>query len=90
MFDQDNNFYLISLSILVTCLLDNVWILKGDVTHQSLLGVKGLRRVKKKKKKKLISSCNFPFFSSCSSKQIDLYDETFRQLVDSVLEGYNG
>ena len=53
MFDQDNNFYLISLSILVTCLLDNVWILKGDVTHQSLLRVKGLRRVKKKKKKKI-------------------------------------
>ena len=26
-FDQDNNFYLISLSILITCLLDNVWIL---------------------------------------------------------------
>lgn len=25
-----------------------------------------------------------------NSKQIDLYDETFRQLVDSVLEGYNG
>ncbi|KAK3750121.1 hypothetical protein QZH41_008778, partial [Actinostola sp. cb2023] len=25
-----------------------------------------------------------------SSKQIDLYDETFRQLVGSVLEGYNG
>lgn len=25
-----------------------------------------------------------------SSKQRDLYDETFSQLVDSVLEGYNG
>ncbi|EDO40836.1 predicted protein [Nematostella vectensis] len=25
-----------------------------------------------------------------NSKQIDLYDETFRQLVESVLEGYNG
>lgn len=25
-----------------------------------------------------------------NSKQIELYDETFRQLVDSVLEGYNG
>ena len=25
--DQDNNFYLISLSILITFLLDNVWIL---------------------------------------------------------------
>ena len=26
-FDQDNILYLISLSILTTCLLDNVWIL---------------------------------------------------------------
>ena len=25
--DRDNNFNLISLSILITCLLDNVWIL---------------------------------------------------------------
>uniref|UniRef100_A0A0N5AQQ1 Kinesin-like protein n=1 Tax=Syphacia muris TaxID=451379 RepID=A0A0N5AQQ1_9BILA len=25
-----------------------------------------------------------------SSKQIDLYDETFRELVDSVLDGFNG
>ena len=25
--DQDNNFYLISLSVLITFLLDNVWIL---------------------------------------------------------------
>ena len=29
--DQDNHFYLISLSNLSTCLLDNVWILKGEV-----------------------------------------------------------
>ena len=27
-----NNFYLITLSILITYLLDNVWILKGEVT----------------------------------------------------------
>lgn len=26
----------------------------------------------------------------CSSKQIDLYDESFRPLVDSVLQGFNG
>ena len=26
----------------------------------------------------------------CSSKQVDLYDETFRPIVDAVLEGYNG
>lgn len=25
-----------------------------------------------------------------SSKQIDLYEETFRDLVDSVLDGFNG
>lgn len=25
-----------------------------------------------------------------SSKQLDLYDETFRDLVDSVLNGFNG
>ena len=25
--NQNNNFYLISLSILITCFLDNVWIL---------------------------------------------------------------
>ena len=29
MLDQDNNFYLISMSILVTCSLENVWLLKG-------------------------------------------------------------
>ena len=42
MLDQDENF-MISLSILITCLLDNLWILKGEVACQSLLGVKGLR-----------------------------------------------
>ena len=29
--DKGNNFHLISLSILITCLLGNVWILKGEV-----------------------------------------------------------
>ena len=42
MLDQDIKFYLISLSLLITCLLDNVWILLGEVTCQSLLEVKGL------------------------------------------------
>ena len=28
--DNDNNFSLISLTILITCLLDNVWILMGE------------------------------------------------------------
>ena len=41
MFDQGNILYLISLSILTTCLLDYVWILSGEVTYLSLLGVKG-------------------------------------------------
>ena len=42
MLDQDKNFFLISLSVLITCLLDNAWILLGEVACQSLLGVKGL------------------------------------------------
>ena len=32
-----------SLSILITCLLDNVWILQREVTHYSPLKVKGLK-----------------------------------------------
>lgn len=43
MFDQGNNFFLISLSILITFLFDNLWISLGEVTSQSLLGVKGLK-----------------------------------------------
>ena len=43
MLDQDNNFYLISLSILNTCLLNNVWTLLGEVPCLSLMGVKGLK-----------------------------------------------
>ena len=42
MSDQDN-FYLISLNILITCLLDNVRISWREVTCQSLLEVKGLK-----------------------------------------------
>ena len=30
--DQENNFYMINWSILITFFLDNVWILKGEVT----------------------------------------------------------
>ena len=41
MLDQDDNFYLICLSILITCLLDNEWMLWGEVTGVSPLGVKG-------------------------------------------------
>ena len=40
--DQDNNFYLISLSILITSLLDNVTLdIIGRIACYSLLGVKG-------------------------------------------------
>ena len=34
MLDQDQNLTLISLSILIIALLDNVWILKGEVIFQ--------------------------------------------------------
>ena len=43
MFNQDNILYLISLSYLTICLQGNVWILQGEGTCLSLLGVKGLR-----------------------------------------------
>ena len=46
MLDHDNNFYLISLSIPITCLLDNIQILKGEVTCWSLVGVEGLKYCK--------------------------------------------
>ena len=45
MLDQYDKFNLISLSILITCLLVIVWILLGEITFQSLLGVKGLKSV---------------------------------------------
>ena len=32
MLDQDNNLYLISLSSLITCSLNAVWILMGEIT----------------------------------------------------------
>ena len=41
MLDQDNNFYLISLSILNTCLLDIVGILLGEVTVNHFWELKG-------------------------------------------------
>ena len=50
--DQDN-FYLITLNILITCLLDTVWILKGEFTCQQLLGVKGLKKKQVKKARSL-------------------------------------
>ena len=42
MLDRDNNFYLIHLNTLVTSFLDGGWKLKGEVTCESLLGVKEL------------------------------------------------
>ena len=42
MLDQDSSFYLISLNFLMTCFLNNVWILLGEVSCKSLLGVEGL------------------------------------------------
>ena len=39
---HENNIYLMSLSILITALLDSGWILEREVRFQSLLGVKGL------------------------------------------------
>ena len=44
MLDQDNNSYLISLSILITFFLNNTWILEGEVTCLSLVGVKELTK----------------------------------------------
>ena len=43
MLDQDDNFYLISWRFLNTCLQDDVWTFKGEVTSSSLLGVTGLK-----------------------------------------------
>ena len=37
MFDQEKNSHLMSLSILITCLPNNVWMLEGEVTHESHL-----------------------------------------------------
>ena len=34
--------------------------------------------------------CRLLSFELFSSKQRDLYDETFRDLVESVLDGFNG
>ena len=41
MLDQDNNFYLTSLSILMTCLLDSVQLIQGEVTFDHFWELKG-------------------------------------------------
>ena len=45
MFDQEKNFHLMSLSILITCLPNNVRILEGEVTHESHLEVKRINHI---------------------------------------------
>ena len=45
MFNQGNKLYLMSLSVLITCLLYNVRIPEGEVTWKSLQGVKGLKYI---------------------------------------------
>ena len=64
MLDQLNNFYLINLSILITCLLNNVRILCGEVSRRSLLGVKGLRQHGKKDQTPNVPVF-VPFFLCC-------------------------
>ena len=53
MLDRDNILYLMNLSILTTCLLDNLWILWGEVKCLSLLGVKGLITVDMRRTKSM-------------------------------------
>ena len=43
MLDQGNYFRLIILSLLLTCMQENVWIWWGEITCLSLLGVKGFK-----------------------------------------------
>ena len=41
MLDQDSTFYLISFSILITCLLNNVWMFKEKVHVNNIWVLKG-------------------------------------------------
>ena len=56
MLDQGNNFYLISLHILIRCFLYNVRLLQREVSCWSLLGVKGLIRFLKSRGKGLLAA----------------------------------
>ncbi|KAL3310065.1 Kinesin-like protein kif3a, partial [Cichlidogyrus casuarinus] len=40
--------------------------------------------------KKIMKSFTFDFVFSYSSKQVDIYNQAARKIVDNVLEGYNG
>ena len=63
MLDQDNNSYLIHLSILINSLLDSGWILWGEVTCESLLGAKGLIKNTTSKCKTYLDQHYYSFFS---------------------------
>ena len=69
MLDQDNNFYLIHLSFLITCLLNNEWIMWEEFTCYALLGVKGLSDVKQMPVDGSFNNINplHPNFSMCYS-----------------------
>ena len=62
MVDQENNFYLISLSFLITYLLDNVRILYREVTKESFLGAKGFKPTTDRRTAKPVHS-RIPFES---------------------------
>ena len=79
--DQDNNFYLI-MNILITYLLDNVWILQGEVTCWSHLRVKGL---KDRKLPKLTSIYHLFYVYGIHSSllQVNHLQTIAHQLLDS-------
>uniref|UniRef100_A0A0R3RYN0 Kinesin motor domain-containing protein n=1 Tax=Elaeophora elaphi TaxID=1147741 RepID=A0A0R3RYN0_9BILA len=62
--------------------------------HHSIVDIQTDRGVielhNPKEPKELPKVFTFDSVYDPQSKQLDLYDETFRQLVDSVLEGFNG
>ena len=81
---REKTYCLILLHKLVTLILP-----KEILTKYAKHKIPDLLVIFKKKKVNYIKK-NVGFICYQSSKQRDLYDETFSQLVDSVLEGYNG
>ena len=77
MLDRDSSFYLISLNILITCLLKNVWILKGEVLCESLLGVKGLNLLQQRKQ--TLQHCTIR-----QSADVDTCSNTLRSLSSEL------
>ncbi|XP_072270355.1 kinesin-like protein KIF3B [Pyxicephalus adspersus] len=47
-------------------------------------------KIQKGASNELPKTFTFDAVYDCNSKQVELYDETFRPLVDSVLQGFNG